>query len=613
VNITTQQYASAPVPGPLDAATSVAYSTPYERWHAGASIDYEWTTDHQVLASVRYGSTTLMSHNTVPYIPFRIALPAGAPGNPFGTTVLLTKAFWDIPIPQRDLESTSLAANLGVRGRWRADWRYEATLNFARSEAELLAEPLNLNVTRLNQALASGQPPVLAYDSTRVRNANAPGVIEGFADPAVLSEEVTDVWTYDIQVDGSVVELPSGAVRLAAGSEYREEYVDFPAQASNSPNPRGRNRYTAGVFAELFVPIVSERRSWPLLRGLDLRAAVRHDRYSDFAQSTTPNFGVLYRPFGKLLLRASYGEGYKLPTLSQLYAPVSSTLVSFPIGNPGFLDPLRDYTPVLLPPPAGRMPVTRGGNATLQPERSTNMTAGAVFDVPFVKGLSGSVGYFDTEYVDRAGAIPLTDRIALFPDTVVRGPRGPSEPAHWAGPVIGYEDKAMNIAYERLTGWDATVKYSVVTAVGEITAQSTASRITRRDVRTAPHLPPTTASTGDTYPLQSAGSLFLTRGKYDVGLMYAYRAKFRPSNLPTSRYTPSALRWDCQFSYSFAELSTDGPRATWWRRALDDVKVSVTIFNVLNDMPPLGPSTLPDNSVVDSRMRRYAVNLVKRF
>lgn len=606
---TVQDFASQPAPRPADYGDNSQYSTPYRRRSLLGSLEYEIRPWLSVFGDARYNESRTWSTNTFGYVATNISLPANAPGNPFGVPVVLTKIFWDEPAPQRISLTKNTAFTSGVRGELPGDWRFESTASLARTRPNLVVVGSTLNNARVAAAFASANPPVLLYDSTAGIPRNPPGALAALTVGNAAAER-SDTWTYEAHADGALFTLPSGDIRMALGTEYREEYVDFPLQTPTSTNPHGRNRYTSGYFAEVNVPLISEAQHWLLLNRLEARVAARHDRYTDFPSTTNPSYGALYRPVKWLMFRGSYGEGYKVPTLSQLYSGSVAGEDGFAPGNPAFLDPLRGYEPVPEDPDFG-LPMTSQGNPHLRPERSKNTTFGLVLEVPGVKGLSFSAGYFDTKYVDRAGSIPLTDRILLFPDTVQRGPRLPGDPPGWPGPVISYDDSPINIAFERVSGYDAALKYSAATVYGDFTFNAAVSRTTRREVRSTPNTAPTILSTPDTLPLQSSGSAFWTTGPWDIGVLYTYRADYRLST--TFSPTPSALRWDTQMSYAFSRAPWLSSQNRWLARILRDTRLGVTIFNVFDTVPPFSSSTLPDNTVLDSRLRRYAISLTKQF
>lgn len=612
VNVTVQDYANAPLPPLFDGGETSAYSTPYERRNVVADVEYAFKPWLRPFLEYRWGASELESVGSAPIGASELVIPAGAPGNPFGVPVILEKFFSDVPVPIRGNRAENIAVTAGLRGDLPFGWRYESSASLARSRPDLFVGPGNfLQDSLVAAAFASGQRPVLLHDSTTGHAPNPPGTIEALVLPSSEGAERSETWTYNIQADGPTFNLPAGELRMAVGAEYREDYADFPLQSPTSTLARARNRYSTGYFAELSVPILSAAQDIPFVNRLELRAAARHDRYTDFSGDTNPSVGLLYRPWSWLVFRGSYSEGYKVPTLSQLYAGSSNGSVSLPpSGSPNFLDPLRNYQPIT--GVGNRLAFVRSGNPQLHPERSESLTAGFLADVPFVKGLSFSASYFEIEYLDRAGALSLTDRILLFPETVNRGARLPSDPAGWPGPVTSYRDVSVNIAFERISGWDVAAKYNVVTTFGEISLNLAASRVNEREVRSAPHLPPTIQSTADNLPMQASGSVFWNKGPYDVGVLFSHRDEFRLLTTVTA-HTPAATRWDFQVSYDLSQARWLN-RERWWGRALDETRLRVTIFNVADDMPPFYPGTaLPDNTILDSRLRRYAVSLTKKF
>jgi outer membrane receptor protein involved in Fe transport len=69
----------------------------------------------------------------------------------------------------------------------------------------------------------------------------------------------------------------------------------------------GRDSWAA--FVEFAVPVV---------QGLELSLAARYDDYSDFGNSTNPKVAVRWAPIEQLALRASWGTGFRAPSLAQI-------------------------------------------------------------------------------------------------------------------------------------------------------------------------------------------------------------------------------------------------------------------------------------------------------
>lgn len=91
-----------------------------------------------------------------------------------------------------------------------------------------------------------------------------------------------------------------------------------PSAFDPDPDPFRAEATLTGGFAQFVL------RPLP---GLTALAGVRHDRHSDFGGATTPGASVSFAPGdGPWRLKASYGQGFKAPTLFQLFSD---------FGNPG--------------------------------------------------------------------------------------------------------------------------------------------------------------------------------------------------------------------------------------------------------------------------------------
>ncbi len=104
------------------------------------------------------------------------------------------------------------------------------------------------------------------------------------------------------------------------GAERERSRLATSAPSAFDPDPvpfRAEATLTGGFAQFVLRP----------LPGLTALAGVRHDAHSQFGGATTPGASVSFAPGdGLWRLRASYGEGFKAPTLFQLYSD---------FGNPG--------------------------------------------------------------------------------------------------------------------------------------------------------------------------------------------------------------------------------------------------------------------------------------
>ena len=94
------------------------------------------------------------------------------------------------------------------------------------------------------------------------------------------------------------------------------------------------------------------------------------------------------------MVRGSYNQGFKAPNLAQLFTGTLTRL------NLSVTDTYRNpVTGLPTDGPANRRSIGQG-NPNLQPEKSTGKSGGIVIDVPWVKGLSVSVDYWEIRQTD---------------------------------------------------------------------------------------------------------------------------------------------------------------------------------------------------------------------
>lgn len=609
VGLTTADYAAAgSVPALLNLAQFQDFSSTYKRRGVVASLRYDHAHWLELYSDLRLAENK--NYNAIePIQAVGLSIPGGYPGNPFGIAVSLSKAFYGVQ-PQRVALDKSDSVTLGARGALPGDWRYEAYVSRVSGHTQADAgSGTSITQARLNAAIAAGQQPNLFYDSSTRANPNAAGVLESLTD-ITTDEEASKTWTYAAQADGPLYKLPAGKIMVAAGVERREESVDFPRRlATDISSALSSSRHVSGLFAEVNVPVFSPEQRVPLLHQVNLSGSYRWEDYSTGASAKNPRGGVAWRPISWLHLRYSYGKGFKVPRLVQSSGP--SYVQNNVVGVPAPADPLRGGELV-----SQVIPITYGGNPKLRPEKVKNTSAGVVLEVPPVKGLSFSFDYFDNQFTDKVGSITFVQRLQLFPDTITRGTKLATDPASWAGPVTALDNRAVNVAYSRVSGYDYGVRYSRRTALGEITGSLNATKYTRNESFGFPGGTIVTTITPDLLPTMITGNVFLQDGAWSTGVLATRRGRSKPviTTLFVVTDTPSATRWDWQGSYDFGKAAwLKAHRDSWLGRRLRDTKLGLTIFNVFNTRPPFDYNYLPDNTVLDARLRRYALSLRRTF
>src|SRR5690606_6853056 len=72
----------------------------------------------------------------------------------------------------------------------------------------------------------------------------------------------------------------------------------------------GSRDVTAAYFEALF----------PIIDNFEVNVAGRYDKYSDYGNDFAPKVSLRWQPMDSLTLRASYGEGFRAPSLDVLNA-----------------------------------------------------------------------------------------------------------------------------------------------------------------------------------------------------------------------------------------------------------------------------------------------------
>lgn len=246
---------------------------------------------------------------------------------------------------------------------------------------------------------------------------STPDAFNPFGGPGGNSEEVLDAiryttWregtaglgTVDASMTGQIFELPGGSAQLAVGVQARHETFsdrrdpgsladDIIAQSKSANSDGSRDVYSG--FAELYIPIFTDLNAIPFAQRLELTLAARTEHYSDFGTTTKPKISLAWSPASWLLLRASRSEGFRAPTLAQVFV---GEVIRRSTGTP---DPYRADV-VGNPRDLGEASrqVIRGGNPDLGPEQAKGHNFGVVVQPPFAKGLSISFDYFKIRQTD---------------------------------------------------------------------------------------------------------------------------------------------------------------------------------------------------------------------
>ncbi|WP_213604777.1 TonB-dependent receptor plug domain-containing protein [Pseudoxanthomonas japonensis] len=421
-----------------------------------------------------------------------VVIPANHPFNPFGFALdgntggnLLSfrrRPYEGGPrIFEQEVDTQYIAA--GLEGSFGGERQFFWDINAAYGKNE--AEQLNRgSYNARNIAIALGDPAVCAATS-----GCTPLDIFGFdtITPAMLayisplfrdrSEQKLSQVTANLS--GALFPAWAGDIEFAAGYEYRKyegSYNPDPQTVAGEYNgvpslPTSGEYDVNEVYLELNVPLYAQQDG---PGKLDLSLAGRYSDYSTFGGEFTPKYGLRWQVAEDLLLRATYAEGFRAPSIGELYgsqsrfdAQLTDPCLVQPTAPPGSVAPVAcPGVPVGALQNDPQIPVLTGGNPALQPETARSFSAGLVFSPSFAENVAWSdkldfeVTYYRHDLEGPIQAIDAQTQLNLCATT--QDPQyctGISRLA--SGEIDTFANFLVNLGSIKTDGWDADVFWTL--------------------------------------------------------------------------------------------------------------------------------------------------------
>ena len=432
--------------------------TPTERWGLTLNAEYTLTKGLTLFSEFAHtknytdtranpiGTNNPNGSATLPRIP------ATNPFNPFGQD--LGYALSNDELGPRLLltETKSLRALVGARAELPRGWQGEVSAMYYGQRLHALNGGLPSNaafIAALNQTDPTKALNVFG-DFYAKGPSNPPGLYESLVNTTIENSD-SDVYTTEGTARGSLWRLPAGDIQLAVGGEWTQQdrlrTTNFPTTTLPARSREVRNNYAA--YAEAWVPVFGKDNAKRLLHRLDLQIAARYENIQGAGQTADPRIALRWQPVKALLLRASYGTGYRAPALTELERPES-------FQNQTLIDRLRNNERYL-------MLVTSGSDPNLEPEISKTYNYGAILNVPGITGLSIGVDYYRKDVRNLSTSIlpqTLLDFESSFADRIIRTAS--------TGPVPGLvtliDARFVNFGLVVTEGFDYSINYQRSTA-----------------------------------------------------------------------------------------------------------------------------------------------------
>jgi iron complex outermembrane receptor protein len=244
--------------------------------------------------------------------------------------------------PREETEETDFSIGAGVKGEI-GTWNWDLSSTYGKDEIDMFTR----DSANASLYAETGDTPVNFYDGTYTQMQ----------------------WTSNLDFTKSIEGVMAGAMNLAFGAEYREEtweagpgdpasrYLEggqsFPGISLSDAGKHERD--VIGAYVDVVLHPID---------ALTVDIAGRYEDYADFGDTSVGKLSLRYEVNDAWALRGTASTGFRAPTLAESY--YSATNVG----------PTTAF--VQMPPNAPATAIL-GLGAGLQPEKSTNFSAGFVF------------------------------------------------------------------------------------------------------------------------------------------------------------------------------------------------------------------------------------------
>jgi iron complex outermembrane receptor protein len=350
----------------------------------------------------------------------------------------------------------------------------------------------------------------------------------------------------------------------------------------------------------------------PLARGLELTAAGRADRYTGFGTTTNPKITLRWAPAERLLFRSSYSTGFRVPTFTQQFNPITESTY---VGN-DFADPKNGpYNIVDATHPAVHPTIYSGGKRDLQPEEARMLSAGFVFQIN--RHLSGNV---DGWSVKRDGTIyafgltTLANNYNLFADRFIRDA---------SGNLVTVDTRWINAGATETAGLEYGLKGDTSFAGGKLTGSFDLNYLLRKRskvIASAPWGPAEinrfTRSSDIGLRWKHTASVGYRKGSWSTLLSQTYRNGYIDAVLPgVANGTVRPPNWNPKVK----PWNVFGLTVTY--RGFKNLTVIAGVRNLLNAEPPFsavydtntGAGSDWEPRIADPRGRSYTLRVEYKF
>jgi iron complex outermembrane receptor protein len=470
------------------------------------------------------------------------------PYNPYAAAGNRAEVEFRAPMERtRFIDTTSRVSRvaLGLTGIVAQDWNYN--VNYTFSEVNLTRKQ---NGGMIPQRIAD----VLAQGTFNLADPLAtPDEVWAYIMPTSEVVSPSRLWQIDANIGREFFELPGGPMQAALGLSHRSESINAPsANPANDTAPY--TRYTGynsvGTAGSRQVDSAYFEVLAPVLDSLEFVASGRYDDYSTGQTNFSPKVGVKFSPLDSLSLRASWSEGFRIPSFNEAFGLPTTGYVTRTVDCTDFADFCNAHNNNAYATAQYSLGLTQTGDPTLDPEESTSYTAGIIWSP--LDNLTLTVDYWNIEVSGLITGVTDTSEaerqyysnngvVDIEGITVIPAPPDASFPN--ALPLIGFiQSSYQNQDKQEVNGWD----FSATLAGIDVGPTVWTSRLD--------------ASFMNEYTLTT-----------DAGDKLEYAGTLSPCNITSCSGTPE-WRWSWANTFYFGE-KTSATLTTYYTSGVDNASI----------------------------------------
>jgi iron complex outermembrane recepter protein len=544
--------------------------------------------------AVGQGTGATFNPSTGRLNPAPTQLAVGHPNNPYTVPVFVRARFDAIGTQDNEVDSKTTRIVSGLKGAL-GTFDYETAFLYNRTEQD---------TTNYNAINYSALVRAFSANGFNFLNPEAGAVKPGDLRVNAKDNARSTFKVIDFKTSGEIGQLPGGAASIAAGVEYRkEDRLVTPDALKLVGGIFGRGVATANgsrnvstVFTEFVLPV---------FKNVEIQAAGRYDRYSDYGNSLTPKFSATWAATPTLKFRGSLASGFRAPSLTEISRSSTSGFFN------GVDDPRRCLRPAVTAGCGLSIPGLIVAFPEIKPEKAKSRTAGFIFEP--TKDSSISIDYFSIERRNEITFLSLNEILLnegstdpRYANRVVRDPANvsanvPNDP----GAILFISTGFANLGGTKVRGVDIDARHRLALGdMGRLDISFNATNYIDQRGSGAPGQPLESFSGFRNAPEWRAQ----LRGSWQIGNwtntgIVNYLGSYKPFGNPATQTagTQAAIR-DCGNpagtylgvctvrEYVTIDLGTE-------YNGFKNIRLSATVRNIANERPSLDPLARPFNTI----------------